>query len=77
MRIPDKLKQGDEIRIIAPTRSASILSEEGVQLAKEQLENLGFTVTFGKHVFDKDLRKLHRPFSNGWRICMTHFGMKM
>ena len=56
MRIPEKLKRGDEIRIIAPSRSASILSEEGVQLAKEQLENLGFTVSFGKHVFDKDLQ---------------------
>ena len=56
MRIPEKLKRGDEIRIIAPSRSASILSEEGVQLAKERLENLGFTVSFGKHVFDKDLQ---------------------
>ena len=56
VRIPEKLKQGDEIRIIAPSRSASILSEEGVQLAKERLENLGFTVSFGKHVFGKDLQ---------------------
>lgn len=53
--IPEKLKRGDEIRIIAPSRSASILSEEGVQVAKERLENLGFVVSFGKHVFDKDL----------------------
>lgn len=56
MQIPEKLKQGDEIRIIAPSRSASILSEEGVQIAKERLENLGFVVSFGKHVFDKDLQ---------------------
>lgn len=56
MRIPTKLKQGDEIRIIAPSRSASILSEEGVQLAKEQLKNFGFTVSFGKHVFDTDIQ---------------------
>lgn len=56
MRIPEKLKRGDEIRIIAPSRSASILSAEGVQTAKEQLENLGFVVSFGKHVFDKDLQ---------------------
>ncbi|MGN7386359.1 S66 family peptidase [Sporosarcina sp. SAFN-015] len=56
MRIPEKLKQGDEIRIIAPSRSASILSEEGVQTAKERLENLGFNVSFGKHAFDKDLQ---------------------
>ncbi|WP_252504631.1 S66 peptidase family protein [Sporosarcina sp. Marseille-Q4943] len=56
MIIPEKLKRGDEIRIIAPSRSASILSVEGVQIAKEKLENLGFVVSFGKHVFDKDLQ---------------------
>lgn len=56
MRIPEKLKRGDEIRIIAPSRSASILSEEGVDAAKGRLENLGFVVSFGKHVFDKDLQ---------------------
>ncbi|HEX5564736.1 MAG TPA: LD-carboxypeptidase, partial [Sporosarcina sp.] len=56
MIIPEKLKRGDEIRIIAPSRSASILSEEGVHAAKGRLENLGFVVSFGKHVFDKDLQ---------------------
>lgn len=56
MRIPEKLQRGDEVRIIAPSRSASILSEEGVHTAKEQLEKLGFNVSFGKHVFDKDLQ---------------------
>ncbi|WP_262176005.1 S66 peptidase family protein [Saccharococcus sp. Marseille-Q5394] len=56
MIIPNKLKQGDEIRIIAPSRSASILSDEGVQTAKERLENLGFVISFGKHVFDKNLQ---------------------
>ncbi|KAB7672647.1 S66 peptidase family protein [Bacillus sp. B1-b2] len=54
MRIPAKLKQGDEIRVIAPSRSASILSEEGIQQAKERLEDLGFTVTFGRHIFESD-----------------------
>ncbi|MCM3638424.1 LD-carboxypeptidase [Sporosarcina luteola] len=56
MIIPNKLKKGDEIRIIAPSRSASILSDEGVQTAKERLENLGFVISFGKHVFDKNLQ---------------------
>ncbi|WP_438319142.1 S66 family peptidase [Sporosarcina sp. FA9] len=50
MKIPMKLKQNDEIRIIAPSRSIQILSEDGIQLAKERLEQLGFRVTFGKHV---------------------------
>lgn len=50
MKIPMKLKQNDEIRIIAPSRSIQILSEDGIRLAKERLEQLGFQVTFGEHV---------------------------
>lgn len=48
--IPGKLKIGDEIRVIAPSRSMSILSEETIKGAKEKLEKLGFKVTFGKNV---------------------------
>ena len=36
--IPNKLKKGDEIRIIAPARSLSLLSEENILLAKKRLE---------------------------------------
>lgn len=56
MKIPMKLKHGDEIRIIAPSRSMKILSEDGIKLAKERLEDLGFVVTFGKHVEESDLQ---------------------
>lgn len=56
LQIPGKLTSGDEIRIVAPSRSACILSEEGIQMAKERLEQLGFTVSFGRHVFEKDLQ---------------------
>ncbi len=56
MRIPDKLQKGDEIRVIAPSRSATILSEEGMEQAKKRLEDLGFVVTFGKHIFESDLQ---------------------
>lgn len=49
--IPNKLKIGDEIRVIAPSRSMSILSEETINIAKARLEKLGFKVTFGKNVF--------------------------
>ncbi len=75
MRIPEKLKRGDEIRVIAPSRSANILSADGIELAKEQLERLGFKVTFGKHVFERDLQNstsiqqrvddLHDAFGDG------------
>lgn len=50
--IPDKLKIGDEIRVIAPSRTMSILSDNVIKSAKEKLENIGFKVTFGKNVFN-------------------------
>ncbi|MFN7249919.1 MAG: S66 peptidase family protein [Anaerobacillus sp.] len=56
MLTPTKLKTGDEIRVIAPSCSASILSEEGIQIAKKRLEDLGFIVTFGKHIFKNDIQ---------------------
>ncbi len=56
MNIPQKLSIGDEIRIVAPSRSASILSEEGIVQAKERLEELGLKVTFGEHIFESDLQ---------------------
>ena len=48
--IPDKLNYGDEIRVIAPSRSMCILNEETINLAKNRLEKLGFKITFGKNV---------------------------
>ncbi len=50
--IPDKLKIGDEIRVIAPSRSMKILNEQTIKLAKERLEELGLKVTFGKNVMN-------------------------
>lgn len=55
MHTPSPLKKGDHIRVIAPSRSASILSEDGISQSKKRLETLGFTVSFGKHAFECDL----------------------
>ena len=52
--IPNKLKKGDEIRIISPARSMSIISKENINIAKKRLEELGFKVTFSKNVEEKD-----------------------
>lgn len=52
--IPQKLKPGDEIRIIAPSRSMAILGEDCIKLATERLESLGLKVTFAEHVKDFD-----------------------
>ncbi len=50
--IANKLKKGDEIRVIAPSRSMSILSDKTIATAKGRLESLGFKVTFGKNVMN-------------------------
>ena len=52
--IPQKLKSGDEVRIIAPSRSMAILKEDCIDLATKRLEELGLKVTFGKHVMEAD-----------------------
>lgn len=52
--IPSKLKAGDEVRVIAPSRSMKILGEDCINLATERLEALGLKVTFGKHVMEAD-----------------------
>jgi muramoyltetrapeptide carboxypeptidase len=51
---PANLKKGDEIRIIAPARSLTIVSKDNQKLAIKKLEELGFKVTFGKNVNESD-----------------------
>ena len=50
---PNKLKIGDEIRIIAPSRSMDILSNENIELAQKRLEEMGFKISYGKNVMNK------------------------
>ena len=52
--IPEKLKVGDEVRVIAPSRSMAILKDDCINLAIERLESLGLKVTFANHVKDFD-----------------------
>lgn len=51
-----KLKKGDGVRIIAPSRSLMLpwISDELKSLAQKRLEDLGLNVTFGKHVQELD-----------------------
>ncbi len=53
MIIPPKLESGDEIRIIAPARSLSFLSENLIALAKENFGKQGFKITFSKNYANK------------------------
>jgi muramoyltetrapeptide carboxypeptidase LdcA involved in peptidoglycan recycling len=51
--IPDKLKVGDEVRIIAPSRSMNILNKETISIATKRLEKLGFKVSFGENIYSE------------------------
>jgi muramoyltetrapeptide carboxypeptidase LdcA involved in peptidoglycan recycling len=54
--IPEKLKTGDQIKVIAPSRSAAILSKENYDLAFEHLKKeFGVSVTFSKNHLEKDI----------------------
>lgn len=51
---PEKLKTGDEVRIIAPVRSLSIISDNLRNIANKRFEDMGLKLTFGKHVEEID-----------------------
>ena len=42
--IPEKLKIGDEIRIVAPSRSLKVLKEDIIEISTEKLEKNGLHV---------------------------------
>lgn len=51
---PKKLQKGDEIRVIAPSNSISIISLANRKIANTRLSDLGFKVIFGKNVEEND-----------------------
>ena len=55
--ITQKLKKGDEIRVIAPARNLSLVDEENIKLAKDNLERQGYKVTFSKNCKECDMFK--------------------
>jgi len=71
---PDKLKAGDEVRVISPSRSLSIIGEETRRIANERFAELGLKLSFGKHVEEIDdfssssvasrLEDLHAAFAD-------------
>ena len=54
MKMPSKLKQDDEIRIVSPSRSLSIIPENVIKIAIERLEKMGLKVTFSKNSKETD-----------------------
>jgi muramoyltetrapeptide carboxypeptidase LdcA involved in peptidoglycan recycling len=72
--IPQKLKARDEIRVISPSRSFSIISEQDRSTATERLKGMGLSVSYSKNSEEKDefisssiesrVADLHEAFSD-------------
>lgn len=71
---PQKLKAGDEVRVIAPARSMSLISKELREIADKCFTDMGLKLTFGKHIEESDdfvsssiesrIKDLHEAFSD-------------
>lgn len=71
---PNKLNNGDEVRIISPSSSLRIVSDENIRYAIKALTTLGLKVSFGKNVNKIDIfnsssiecriNDLHEAFSD-------------
>ena len=48
--IPKKIKKGDEVRVIAPAFSLSIISKENRRIANWRFKDMGLNLTFGNNV---------------------------
>lgn len=52
--LAQKLRQGSEVRVISPSLSLGIISEEQIEMAKTRLGDMGLIVSFGEHASDID-----------------------
>ena len=73
--IANKLKRGDLIRVLAPSQSYGIVKSQQREIARKRVEeDLGWKITFGKHVEEIDefnsssirsrLEDLHQAFAD-------------
>ena len=71
---PDKLRAGDEVRVVAPARSLGIISKESREIADKRFEEMGLSLSFSKHAEEMDgalsssiesrVADLHEAFSD-------------
>ena len=52
--IPEKLKKGDTVRVVAPSHSLGLISQSIRDIATDRLKEMGLAVTFGEHVEEKN-----------------------
>lgn len=74
MIYPNILKPGSHIRVIAPSRSFKIISEETREIAKKRFADMGISVSYSKHCDEIDdfvsssiasrLEDLHEAFAD-------------
>ena len=50
----ERLKKGDKICVIAPSRSLRIISDTAINQAVTVFKNMGIEVVFGKNVYEID-----------------------
>jgi muramoyltetrapeptide carboxypeptidase LdcA involved in peptidoglycan recycling len=51
---PRKLMPGDEVRVIAPSRSLAIIKNDAREIAEKNFSSIGLKLSFGKHVDEVD-----------------------
>lgn len=51
---PTKLKIGDEVRVVAASRSLAIISNKLRKIAKGKFSDMGLSLSFGKHLEEQD-----------------------
>jgi len=52
--IPERLKNGDKIMVIAPARGIKIIGQDCREIAKQRLESLGLEVVFAPNTIDEN-----------------------
>lgn len=72
--IPKKLKKGAHVRVIAPSRSLRIITDDCRKIARERLTEMGLRVSFGRYADEMDefassavearLKDLHEAFAD-------------
>ncbi|OQB05988.1 MAG: Microcin C7 self-immunity protein MccF [bacterium ADurb.Bin212] len=70
----EKLKKGDTIRVVAPSRSMKVIEDQTRQIAEKCLSDLGLNLEFAKHIDECDdfrsssiksrVEDLHSAFSD-------------
>ena len=56
--MPQKLKKGDKVMVIAPSRGLKLIGEDLRKIAEERLHNLGLEVVFAKNTTDDNFDML-------------------